>query len=76
MAEFTHPINIRDIHRTSIYISWSQKTVGFGQLSVGYRNGSFGVDSEGMSKEWTRKALYALADKIIEEAFDEEGQER
>lgn len=73
-ADFTQPIKILDVHNLSLYITWGQDTVGFGELSVHSKDGVIKADTECMSKEWTRRALYALADKIVEEAFDSEGR--
>lgn len=75
-ADFNQPIGIRDIHSLGLYITWGQDTVGFGELSVSCKDGVIRADTEHMSKEWTRRALYALADRIVEEAFDENGTEK
>lgn len=72
--DFKQPIQITTIHSVGLYVTWGQDTVGFGELALSCKDGVIRADTEGMSKEWTRRALYALADKIVEEAFDESGR--
>lgn len=61
---------IYDIHNASIYFNWGWEGIGFGELWVGKskENGNLVIDSECMSKESTRKLLYALVDKLVDEA--------
>lgn len=69
--DFEKPISVDvgDIYVSSLYFSWQQDTVGFGECSV-KRNedGTFTADTENMSKEWLRRALYSLMDTIVENA--------
>lgn len=73
-ADFKRPIEITNVNNVGLWFSWSQDTVGWGELSISCKDGVIRADTENMSKEWTRRALYALADKIVEEAFDENGK--
>lgn len=59
-----------DINNANIYFTWSWPGIGFGELWVGKsrEDGHLVIDAETMSKESTRKLLYALVDKLIDEA--------
>jgi hypothetical protein len=59
-----------DIHYAKIYFNWSWPGVGFGETSVGSsrEDGHLVIDAECMSKERARQLLYALVDKVIDEA--------
>lgn len=74
MADFTKPIQINDLHLVTIFVTWEQDTIGFGELTIDINDGKISVDTEGMSKEWTRRALYALADKLVDQVFDADGK--
>lgn len=60
-----------NINNANIYFNWSWPGVGFGELWVGKKSNSDStlvVDAETMSKESARKLLYALVDKLLDEA--------
>lgn len=59
-----------EINNASIYFNWTWPGVGFGELWVGksQEDGHLVVDAETMSKESARKLLYALVDKVLDEA--------
>jgi hypothetical protein len=71
-TDWDAPINVMlaDVHSFKAYISWSQRTVGFGQLSLSAEAGLKEIkltgDLEGMNKDWVRKALYAMIDSIVD----------
>ncbi len=71
-SDFQQPIKVLDLHFFSFYFSWEQNTVGFGELSGKvHKNGETAtVDSEGMGKEWVRRALHAAIDAYIEKLPD------
>lgn len=59
---------VTDIFSANMYLNWQMEGFGFGQLSVNQsKDGQITVDSECMGKEYVRKILYALADKIVAE---------
>jgi hypothetical protein len=67
--DFNKPINVDldGIHWAKIYFVWSQETVGFGECSISkLENGELVADTEGMGKEWVRRALYAVVDTLVE----------
>ena len=59
-----------NINNANIYFNWSWPGVGFGELWVGKskEDGHLVVDAECMSKESARKLLYAMVDKLLDEA--------
>lgn len=65
---FEAPISINAIHSFGMYIHWKQPTIGFGEFSIGYKDGKVSADTEGMGPEWCRRAMYAAVDAIIEQA--------
>ncbi len=76
-ADFDKPIEIDHIHGFSAYFIWGQETIGFGEFSIRIVDGEItSIDNEGMGKEWARRALYALVDKVVELGFDENGRAR
>ncbi len=75
-TDFNAPIKIGDIYGFSTYFTWGQQSVGFGELSISIKNGVVNADTEGMGKEWCRRALYALVDKVLEQTHDETGRPR
>lgn len=72
--DFQLPISVYHIQLFNAYIAWGQETIGFGDLSITVTDGKIRSDTEGMGKEWVRRALYATVDKVVEEAFDENGR--
>jgi hypothetical protein len=70
--DFQAPITVEHsgIHAASLYFSWEQQTVGFGQctLHLDPDTGAIRADTEGMSAEWLRRALHALVDTLVDEA--------
>lgn len=76
--DFNAPIKVPEtgLFGASFYFSWSQPTVGFGQCSIGIdENGKVSSDLEGMGLEWTRRALYAAVDTLIEMAKKQDGKD-
>jgi hypothetical protein len=69
--DFNQPIivEIDDIFWGNFYFRWRQSTVGFGELSISKKEGSDDVaaETEGMGPEWTRRALYAAVDALIDQ---------
>ena len=60
---------VYDIHNASIYFNWGWDGIGFGELWVGKsKEGQLVIDDECMGKERTRELLYALVDKLVDEA--------
>ena len=61
---------VRDIHNANIYFNWGWEGIGFGEMWVGKsaESGHLVIDAECMSKESTRKLLYAMVDKLVDEA--------
>lgn len=61
---------VYDIHNASCYFNWGWEGIGFGELWVGKskEDGRLVVDAECMSKESARKLLYAMVDKLLDEA--------
>lgn len=74
--DFQQPIEIDldDIHNFGLWIRWGQNTIGFGELSVSVKDGKISMDTEGMGREWTRRALHSVIEAILAQAFDEEGR--
>lgn len=66
----TNKPEVTDIFNAKIYFNWSWPSVGFGQLWVGEskEDGHLVIDAECMGKERARQLLYALADKLVDEA--------
>ena len=66
----TNKPEVTDIFNANIYFNWSWPSVGFGQLWVGEskEDGHLVIDAECMGKERARQLLYALADKLVDEA--------
>jgi hypothetical protein len=56
------------IHAANLYFDWGQRTVGFGQCSIHIEDGKVTADTEGMGKEWLRRALYAAVDTLVDNA--------
>ncbi len=75
-TDFKQAVTISTAHSFSMYFDWSQHTVGFGQFSASFKNGKYSTDTEGMGREWSRRAMYALVDKVCDEAFDADGRPR
>lgn len=71
-SDFTQPVRVTldDLHNAHFYFSWAQQTVGFGQCSISRdpATGQVSADTEGMGKEWLRRALYAAVDTLVENA--------
>lgn len=61
---------VNDIHNSNLYFNWSWPGVGFGELWVGKSSsdGHLVIDAECMGKENARLLLYALVDKLVDEA--------
>lgn len=73
--DFQQPVvvPIEGMHTASLYFDWGQQTVGFGQCSI-HRNSETGVvtaNTEGMGKEWLRRALHAAVDALVDAAVIE-----
>ena len=52
-----------------MYFNWSWDGVGFGETWVGTsKDGHWVIDAECMGKERARALLYALVDKLVDEA--------
>jgi hypothetical protein len=70
--DFQQPIQVSPdgVHGASLYFDWGQRTVGFGQCSIhrDSKTGEITADTEGMGKEWLRRALYAAVDVLVENA--------
>ncbi len=68
-SDFQQPIQISKLLWFSFYFSWAQNTVGFGELSgkMDELGETASVDSEGMGKEWVRRALHAAVDAYVEQ---------
>lgn len=69
--DFNQPIEVapESLHAAHLYFSWGQQTVGFGQCSISLApDGSVSAGTEGMGKEWLRRALYAAVDALVEQA--------
>lgn len=69
--DYNQPIEVavEDLHVARLYFNWGQNTIGFGQCSL-YRNedGTIAAHTEGMNKEWLRRALYAVVDTLVDNA--------
>lgn len=67
-------ISLFDINNFNTYFRWGQDGVGFGELSLSVTSLGDVVhisgSTETMGKEWVRKALHALVDKIIDNVED------
>jgi len=73
-ADFKQPVTIDSTHSFQAYFTWGQPTVGFGEFAINIVDGEVrSLDSECMGKEWSRRALYALVDAVVEEAFNLDG---
>lgn len=73
-TDFTKSIQIFDIHGFNAYFTWGQDTVGFGELSVSVKDGKVSMDTEGMGRDWTRRALHSLVETILEAGFETDGR--
>lgn len=63
------PPKITDILHVNGYVNWSWHNFGFGQLSFSQNEtGKITIDAECMGKERARAIMYALVDKLIDEA--------
>jgi transcriptional regulator with XRE-family HTH domain len=57
-----------EVINAALYLNWSWKACGFGQLSIGYdrKTGEFSCSNEGMSRERVRTILHSLADHLAD----------
>jgi len=57
------------INDAGMYFNWSWDGIGFGETWVGTsKDGRWVIDAECMGKERARALLYALVDKLVDEA--------
>jgi len=62
-----NPPTVTDVHRFHIYMGWSWKGCGFGELWIRQNeDGTYSYDNECMGKESVRKFLHALADHVTD----------
>lgn len=59
---------VTTIHAANGYFLWQWAGVGFGECSFSLKDGKLKINAECMGKEKAKALLYALVDKMVEEA--------